>query len=671
MIPTKTLDTTVQSNFDGQKIKFSMDENSIAHIGTVLRELYGDIEESFCRELITNGIDSHIQAGNTAPIEVTLPTRLSPYLVFKDYGVGLSLDDMHNIYTKYGASTKRDSNAVTGSLGLGSKSPLAYTPSFTVTAVKDGVKILASVSLDEDEVPNMDIVDTSATAEPNGVEITIPAKRDNNFRNKIARIARFLEPGKMLVDGTDMSIVPRLQKVTDRIYTYESDDWREGDYVVMGSVAYPVEISTGLRDRTKVVAFVDMGSVSITPSRERLKDTERTRATLKSINQEIADNLMKKIADEISNAPTHAEAMSAYRRWIKRVDYGLRSRIPNTYKGKTIPDGYVYRDGGGVEPVIKWNLNASRHSVDSSSGLSYVMFNSSVNIVNYPYAGTISSRNKAKIRKFLTDSGVSLGYNGVSTVLLFKGDEIPGAPWVTGLTAYDWNDIAKVRLEPARARSRNSGFTRGGKYDTFDGSSFSLAEVTSKDNVLYFSPTDLVAGAKWTEDTGLLKSIQEQYPKHKIISVAKGRQGKLERNVKSAVHISAAYESAVDAAINAVSDKDKETERARHVWLPDSLSHMDASFVAQIKDEKLRGVILARRADRPDSLKKVYALRRHSKAGDMLSSLSASGTRRTALESYPLIDSLRYVRLDPKEIVLYINAKYDSMCSEAAAKEGN
>lgn len=664
MIPTRTLDTTVQSNFTGKRIKFSMDEESLAEIGTVLRELYGDIEESFCRELITNAIDSHVQAGVAKPIQVTTPTNLSPYVVFKDEGVGLSMDDMEDIYTKYGKSTKRTSNAVTGSLGLGSKSPLAYTPSFTVVSVKDGVKILASVSLDEDEVPNMDIVDTVGTDEPNGVEIRIPAKRGNEFRTKIVRIARFMEPGKMLVDGKDLSLIPRLTKITERIYTYDGEDYSDTDYVVMGGVSYPANLNSGMRDRTKVVAFVEMGAVNFTPSRERLKDTERTRAVLKSLNQELHENLLKRVNEEIANASSPAEAMLLFRNWRNRVDYTLRPRVVDTYKGMKIPDGYVLDANNAAVRVINWRVMQSRHAVDSSSALSYSTFNTSVNIVNYPYSGTISSRNKAKIKKFFADAGIVVGYHGATNVLLFSGSKIPGEPWVTGLTAYDWNDIAKVKLTVPAQRTY-TGYSRGGKYDVFstDGNTFSLEDVTPADDVIYFSPTEYCPGlGKWMEHRWVIAAVAEMFPDHKVVSVAKGRQDKMKRNVKSHTHLSSAYDSAASMAIAKVTEGDKLVAARRRLSLPYSLQDKSDSFIARVEDPSLRDAMRAKRQPQPASIDRLTSFRYNEVVRKLEREILDTKVPNPASD-YPLLEDISYyrgVRVD-EEVLIYINAKFNSM----------
>ena len=54
----------------------TFDENSIAHLMSVLTDLYSDKPLAVIREYSTNALDAHRAAGNTAPIEVTLPSTL-------------------------------------------------------------------------------------------------------------------------------------------------------------------------------------------------------------------------------------------------------------------------------------------------------------------------------------------------------------------------------------------------------------------------------------------------------------------------------------------------------------------------------------------------------------------------------------------------------------------
>jgi signal transduction histidine kinase len=98
-------------------------------------QIYKDAQLAIVRELGTNAADSHIEAGKKdVPFDVTLPNNMVPELVIRDYGTGMAYEKVMTMYRTYFGSDKTHSNEVTGCLGLGSKSPLAYTDQFQVTS---------------------------------------------------------------------------------------------------------------------------------------------------------------------------------------------------------------------------------------------------------------------------------------------------------------------------------------------------------------------------------------------------------------------------------------------------------------------------------------------------------------------------------------------------------
>mgnify|MGYP001258182542 FL=1 len=85
--------------------------------------LYSDRIKAIIRELSCNAVDAHVMAKNSEPFLVHLPSNLEPWFSVRDYGIGLSENDVMNLYSTYFESTKTESNDQIGALGLGSKSP--------------------------------------------------------------------------------------------------------------------------------------------------------------------------------------------------------------------------------------------------------------------------------------------------------------------------------------------------------------------------------------------------------------------------------------------------------------------------------------------------------------------------------------------------------------------
>jgi HSP90 family molecular chaperone len=139
--------------------------------------VYTDKIAAVIRELGTNAADSHVAAGKPdVPFRVHVPTALEPWFAVHDEGIGMDEDDIYSTYTEYFNSDKTHTNALTGCLGIGSKSPFAYTDQFTVAATKDGVKRTFTAYLSEKKIPTLTKVDERKTRASNGVIITVPVK---------------------------------------------------------------------------------------------------------------------------------------------------------------------------------------------------------------------------------------------------------------------------------------------------------------------------------------------------------------------------------------------------------------------------------------------------------------------------------------------------------------
>jgi len=144
----------VNSHGVAAKGTFGISETNQVHIMTILRDtLYTDRILAVLREYASNAWDAHREAGKgDLPIKVVLPTPEEPTLVIRDWGLGLSEEDVFEVYTQYGDSTKRDSDTCVGMLGIGCKSGFAYTETFTVTSWHGGWKKVYVAVLDESDV---------------------------------------------------------------------------------------------------------------------------------------------------------------------------------------------------------------------------------------------------------------------------------------------------------------------------------------------------------------------------------------------------------------------------------------------------------------------------------------------------------------------------------------
>jgi hypothetical protein len=317
MKPVLQTDRNITSTLEGERIEMAFDANSLAHLQNLYINIYQDREMAVLREYSCNAYDAHVDAGIKDPIEITLPSRFNPVLTIQDHGIGMSLDTLRDTYSKYGASTKRDSDDVIGSFGIGCKSALTYTDQFTVTACKDGREVIVSVSRNAQGIGELTIAHEGATDRGNGVTITIPTPGYTTFAEKAQKLFQYWPEGSVLVDDKEparFDVSDDIKHLIGDIYIHSTENYYYGNeksVVVMGNVAYPVETAdlgldfnaNGRNTRYhRIIAFLPIGAVEPIPAREGLTTTAANEKALLAIGEEIKANIGTLIQAEIDRA---------------------------------------------------------------------------------------------------------------------------------------------------------------------------------------------------------------------------------------------------------------------------------------------------------------------------------------------------------------------------------
>lgn len=176
-----------------EKVEMTLNTDSELAQGMLIQrltELYEDPIEASVRETISNGIDavSVAHSGKRPEVKVYTPSNLNPVLVIKDNGIGMTYNDLVEVYAKYGASTKADDLNQIGAYGLGAKAPLSYGNEFTVTSIKDNFKTTILVA--REEMTNyIKVVDSAETSEPSGTTVSIPLNNSDveRFKENVER----------------------------------------------------------------------------------------------------------------------------------------------------------------------------------------------------------------------------------------------------------------------------------------------------------------------------------------------------------------------------------------------------------------------------------------------------------------------------------------------------
>lgn len=528
---TRTISNQATEQFD--TIQMGFDQSAIVHLMDVLTNLYSDSAMAAIREYSSNAQDSHLAAGNSDPIQVFLPGPFNENYRVVDQGVGLSTDDIYNIYSKYGRSTKRGNNVETGMLGLGCKAALAYTTKFKLRAVKDGIKTLAVISRGDDGAGTITILDTSSTDEPNGVTVEIPTVNYTDFNTKAKNFFRYWKPGTVLVDGKEPGEHEGID-LSDNLRIIANSDYRQRhDYVVMGGVPYPVRKnmpSEDLPHNYNVIAWVGMGDVEFVPSREDLLYTDHTNATLERLRKEVNLNVARLSQEEVDNAATAPEAARAFLKWERLNRRSFRVE----WNGQVIPERVNINDGPGDSddpPTFVFNTARYSRKVSSPGSIELDLILSVPQVVNFTNK-TVSTTVKAKLAQYYEDNDIT------SNVTIFTDNRV-GAPWSDETTIIDYNDLKEVKLPKVSPQG-----TIHSK-DTFltylnGNREYKTEFPTDKEIVLTTSAYESVTP----------RYLSDQYPSSIIVSLPKNRWNKFKREHKNAITLEEKIQQQIDEIVS-------------------------------------------------------------------------------------------------------------------------
>ena len=278
--------------------------------------LYANKIRAIVRELSCNAVDSHMAAGKAdTPFDVHLPNDLEPWFSIRDYGTGLSHEQVTSIYTTYFESTKTDSNDYIGALGLGSKSPFSYTDNFTVTAIKDGKKGIYSAFINAQGVPSIAQMMTEETTDPAGVEIkfSVNDRYDySKFRDEARQVYTYFKLRPVVTGYKDFQFADVEYETENIIPGVHSYKHNHNSKAIMGNIAYPVDIPNADKVLGELRTLLNqglelhfaIGEVDFQASREGLsyipQTIEAIKAKLEAVNAALTVVLAKE-ADAVEN----------------------------------------------------------------------------------------------------------------------------------------------------------------------------------------------------------------------------------------------------------------------------------------------------------------------------------------------------------------------------------
>lgn len=325
----KLTDTTLEVTRSGQfqERGFAIASNSKA-FDILSSKIYTDVPLAIVRELSTNASDSHMDAGRAdQPFDVHLPNSLEPWLSIRDYGTGLSPENVETVYTTYFRSTRSGSDDFTGCLGLGSKSPFAYTDQFTIVSNWDGRKYTYSAFKNEASCPSLALLGEVETTEPNGLEIRINTKPGDaqTFVKAAQRVYTFFKVRPNVV-GAQLRLEdwePQMTTSEFSLYINNSSATLSRVNVVMGQVCYavdPYQVNSPFAHNAIVILNLPMGAVSIAASREEIHYDEKTLANVNIALQAAGETVRAELESRVANEGAlmnKLRALAKYRNLIQ------------------------------------------------------------------------------------------------------------------------------------------------------------------------------------------------------------------------------------------------------------------------------------------------------------------------------------------------------------------
>lgn len=432
------LDIQTQGSLGGKRIGMTLDMTSLPHLMSVLTDLYSDPIKAIIREYSTNALDAHAMIGNKAPIEIHTPNQLSPFFKIRDFGPGMSVDFIENVYSQYGNSTKRDTDDQTGMIGIGGKSGLTYTAQFQVISIHNGIKAHVMVTKSEDGSGVMEIVDTVSTDEPSGVEIIIPVQYARDFTAKVNDFFQYWKPGTVLVDGVQPDFIGDREGnfwINDEILIVPE---AATGYVVMGNVPYQAD---GLKDGWadyNVVAFVPMGSVAFPPNRETLMYTEATKATIDRIRKDAQKGIAKVIQAEIDAEDVYLDALAV---WDARK--GL-VKSPYTYRGMQIKSKWDFNTGDNPS-MLQFHHTHERNAVSGPQWVSWHDFKNQLTITGFTDE-KVTPTIRRKIRQYIAGMPENKPYK------VYLTENHPDKVLLPGIRTVTFDVIKDVKLPKPEKR---------------------------------------------------------------------------------------------------------------------------------------------------------------------------------------------------------------------------
>jgi len=323
------------SDISGEVIttEFALEANE-SMIQMLTQSVYKDPILAVIREWSTNACDACLMGNKPVKFDVHLPTTEDTTFFVRDYGIGLSKQDVVTIFSTLGASTKRDSNLVNGTLGIGRMAGLAVADAFTVESFLEGIHSTYVISMQKGKPVTIDM-GSVPTAEENGIKISLDVPYSD--------ISVFKEKASLLYIHFDYKPNLNLKDIVIELDTtgHISEDWyiakndrtySISNYVVMCQVCYEIPNDYVVKNKgfKNLVLKAPAGSVTFNPGRESLSLDKKTVEFINNAFIEIEKEYVEAAVASMALANNDKELMARYTAVTKAVPSNIIDLIDPT-----------------------------------------------------------------------------------------------------------------------------------------------------------------------------------------------------------------------------------------------------------------------------------------------------------------------------------------------------
>ena len=398
MIITQEKNKQVVLSHDFDSVNCTIDAEDMRYVASLLRNNYSNPTLAVVREISANALDANIEANASRKVEVTIPSKLNPHFVVRDFGGGLSESDIFGLYSKYGKSTKRESNNYIGAFGIGKFAPLSYGNNFSVVSYNGGKKISYNIFVNEDDDTKIVKLHEEPCDEPTGLSVEVAVADDDvdTFREVCKNFFRFFSDDdmpKFIGVGEDEKFFDDFEVVMEskdgswRILEDKQDYWAKNhhnSHAIMGRVHYPLDPSAinfdalvvdgdaeseqnarDLRDlasQDNLYIRFDIGQLKLHHSRESLEYNKTTQLEILHTLQKVREDVEAIAKEKLGDAEDLWDAKMKYAQVINALPHGLQNIFKNSFEwngikidSPRIERNYKYQDEVIITEYYKQN----------------------------------------------------------------------------------------------------------------------------------------------------------------------------------------------------------------------------------------------------------------------------------------------------------------------------